>query len=88
MMVLDTGRSVPEPLYKSVKQHLEKRIPKLDRERIYKAEMLCGIDFWDPLLAGEKKKAGECIASMARQNILALELAEMKHEYPFWYRII
>lgn len=88
MMVLDTGRSVPEPLYNSVKQHLKNRIHKLDRERIYKAEMLCGKEFWDPMFAGEQKMAGECIASMVRQKILPLELVQKKHEYPFWYQII
>lgn len=87
MMVLDTGRSVPEPLYNSIKQHLEEQIPKLNRERTYKAEMLCGNEFWDSLHAGEQKKAGECIASMARQNILPLELVKTKHEYPYWYGI-
>lgn len=86
-VLLYDGYSVPKILFDQVQQQVEGVIPMLERDERYTLEMLCEPNYWTMLDDGERRKAGRCMSHMVYMEILPLEVAESKHEYPKRYRL-
>lgn len=87
-MVLYPGLSVPKPFYDRIKESVQEILPAMQRGEHYTLEMLCDEELWDSLGDGNRRKAGQCMAFMVRNDeIPQLTFAPTKHEYPKMYML-
>ncbi len=88
-VVLNLNLSVPKPFYDRIKELVEEVLPALERGEYYSLKMLCGGQFWESVGDGDRRRAGQCMAYMVRNNeIPSITFAPTKREYPIKYMLI
>lgn len=80
--------SVDAELCEAIARQVTEIIPALSRDAAYTLERLCGEVFWQPLSAGERRRAGRCMVWLVANSRLPLCFADSRHEYPKYYRLM
>jgi hypothetical protein len=72
---LRDGRHVPVDIYIDVHEAAARGIPTLLRGVDFKAEHICGPNFWVPLSAYMARLAGTCLHDIVERDLLPLDVA-------------
>lgn len=70
--------SAPRAFYQRVLSAALKTVPNLETGLAFKAEHVCGANFWVALSSSQAKLAGRCIAHMVDTEQLPLVFASRK----------
>lgn len=87
LYILCSGISVSKDFYERIKQTITARLPDLQSDFPMELKKICGHAFWNNLTNGERRTAGQCVASMVNEKKLPLTHVIQKHEYPKRYRL-
>ena len=87
VIVLPSGREIPEALAFTFRDQVLRQAPQLPRDLIYKLKKICGSEFWAPLTDGQVRLGGEYIALLVSLGELPLEFATCPHAVPKRYRL-
>lgn len=68
----------PRAFYERVRAAALATVPNLEMGLTFKAEHLCGANFWVALSAGDARLAGRCIGHMVEMRDLPLTFAPPK----------
>lgn len=75
---LGRGHSAPISFYAAVADAAEAVIPDLAPDRKFKAEHVCGPNFWVKLSPSQARLAGRCLAHLVLDGSLPLAIHERK----------
>jgi hypothetical protein len=82
--VLQCNRSVPTPLYKSVRERVEKRYSELELVRPYTLKMICGELYWSGL-GNLKTNAGLVMADLVDEQLVPYFFISERDAPLLWY---
>ena len=82
--LLRCGRTVPTWRYKSLRNHVQKRAPKLEPCKPYNLRKICGKQYWASL-GGFKTFAGIIMAELVDRQLVPYRFASDRDEKPLWY---
>ena len=73
--------------YKAILHEVEESLPGMEPDQRYTLAMLCGMEFWNQLTNGDRRRAGIFMSEIVAKNLLPLCVADSRHEYPKYYRL-
>lgn len=87
VIVLPSGREIPEVLAFAFRDQVLRRSPQLVRGRVYKLKQICGNEFWALYSTDQVRLGGQYIAVRVSRGELPLEFAVCPHAVPKRYRL-
>lgn len=74
VIVLCNGLEAPAAVYVDVFDAASSFMPTLRFDLVYKAEHICGPNYWLALSPSMAKQAGKCLRDMVKRELLPLEV--------------
>jgi hypothetical protein len=78
---------VSRAFFEAIVAQAELRIPTLQSGELYNAEHLLGVSYWASMTADDCKRAGKCLAVLARHVLPPLTVHKIGRKTSKYYRV-